>query len=315
MYLWRRPASQRWWSDNEEKLRTAVGDRLAIIEQAGRKRLQLEVTSRSRSDAQKLAKEFGGRVEKLSKDWLKRFSCAQKIKPLRIGERLLITNVGGTSVSRVRAGLAGSRRQGRSHIVIPAGAAFGTGEHATTAMSLRMLEQVMRFWGAHAPSRAIFGAPAENPRKRARSRGRDRQHARRVRSPKLVVDLGTGSGILALAARLLGAQRVIGIDNDPTAIATAKENARLNKIRTVKFRLGDVRRWKPSRGIDIVIANLFSELLIEILPKLRAARWMILSGILRNQERDVTRALRRHKIDIVQVRRRGKWVAILTAVR
>ena len=67
--------------------------------------------------------------------------------------------------------------------------------------------------------------------------------------------------------------------------------------------------------IDIICANLFSELLIEILPKLKAARWMILSGILWSQERDVTRALTRHKIDIVQVRRRGKWVAILTTVR
>jgi len=173
----------------------------------------------------------------------------------------------------------------------------------------------MRFWGAHAPSRAIFGAPAENLRNRARSRGRDRQHARRVRSPELVVDLGTGSGILALAARLLGAQRVVGIDNDPTAISTAKANARLNQIGDVEFRVGDVRRWKSSRKVDIVTANLFSGLLIEILPRLKAARWIILSGILQNQKRDVTRALRRHKIDIVQVRRRGKWVAILTAVR
>ena len=83
----------------------------------------------------------------------------------------------------------------------------------------------------------------------------------------------------------------------------------------MEFRVGDVRRWKSSRKVDIVTANLFSELLIKILPKLKAARWMILSGILQNQKRDVTRALRRHKIDIVEVRRRGKWVAILTAVR
>jgi ribosomal protein L11 methyltransferase len=130
-----------------------------------------------------------------------------------------------------------------------------------------------------------------------------------------IVDLGTGSGVLALAARRFGATRVVGIDNDPTAISTAKANARLNKIHDVEFRAGDVRRWKSSRKVDIVTANLFSELLIEILPKLKAARWMILSGILQNQKRDVTRALRRHKIDIVRVRRRGKWVAILTAVR
>jgi ribosomal protein L11 methylase PrmA len=52
-------------------------------------------------------------------------------------------------------------------------------------------------------------------------------------------------------------------------------------------------------------------LLIEILPKLKAACWLILSGIMREQERDVTRALKRNKIDIVDTRRSGKWVAIL----
>jgi ribosomal protein L11 methyltransferase len=275
MYLWRRRASQKWWRDNEKRLRAAAGDQLAIIDEAGRKRLQLEVASSSRAELQSLVKEFGGRVLKLPHDWLKRFARKQKRKPLDIGKRLIITNVGGTSVSRR------SRHQGPSHLIIPAGLAFGTGEHATTAMSLGILEKLTRKWE---PDWSI-------------------------------VDLGTGSGILVLAAERLGARRLIGIDNDPTAISTAKENARLNKISNVQFRIGDVRRWKFPRNIDIFTANLFSELLIEILPKLKAARWMILSGILRNQERDVTRALRRHKIDIVQVRRRGKWVAILTALR
>jgi len=149
---------------------------------------------------------------------------------------------------------------------------------------------------------------------------------RKWRSRWSIVDLGTGSGILALAACLLGAQRVIGIDNDPVAISTAKANALANKIQGVQFLVSDVRRWKsPPKSlfrrsgyggqVDIIIANLFSELLIEILPKLKTARWMILSGILRNQQRDVTHALKRHKIDILQVRRRGKWVAILASVR
>src|SRR6185503_7295831 len=79
-------------------------------------------------------------------------------------------------------------------LIIPAGAAFGTGDHATTAMSLRMMERLTRDW------RAGWSA----------------------------VDLGTGSGILALAAKRFGASRVAGIDLDPMAIATAKENARLN---------------------------------------------------------------------------------------
>ena len=282
MYLWRRQASETWWRDNAEELRTVAGDRLAIIEQAGRGRLQFEVVSSSRVGLLNLAKQFGGRVEKLPRDWLKRFSRGQKTEPVRIGKRLIVLR-------------SQKDREASSfpyNLIIPLGAAFGTGEHATTAMSLRMLEKLTRRW----------------------------------RPGWSIIDLGTGSGILTLAACLLGARRVIGIDNDPVAISTAKENARLNRIRAVQFRVSDVRRWRsPSKSflrrsgygdrVDIIIANLFSELLIEILPKLKVARWMILSGILRNQESDVTHALMRHKIDILQVRRRGKWVAILTAVR
>ena len=252
MYLWQRTANQNWWSDHEERVRAVTGNRLTIIERPDRTQLRLEVACRSQNDAQKLAGDFGGRVKKLTSDWLKRF-LRQKTKPLKVGCRQLI---------------------------IPAGAAFGTGLHATTAMSVRLLEKLTRKWK---PGWSI-------------------------------IDLGTGSGILALAAKHLGAARVLGIDNDPVAISTAKRNARLNKIDNVKFCGGDVKRWKSRRKVDIVTANLFSELLIEILPSLKRAQWLILSGILRNQERDVTRALKRNKIDIVQARRRGKWVAILAAV-
>jgi len=312
MYLWRRLASQKWLGDNERGLRAVADDRLAIIEEAGRKRVRLEVASRSRTQLQNLTKQFGGRIEKLPADWQRRFSWKQKTKPLRIGRRLIIVR------SR-------KNRPSTNQLIIPSGAAFGTGAHATTAMSLRTLERVMRFWGAHAHARAIFGARTESLRKRSRSRGRDRQHARRVRSPELIVDLGTGSGILALAAKRLGAARVIGVDNDRVAISTAKENARLNKIKGMQFRVDDVRHWKSHAKslllrsgfggrVDIVTANLFSELLIEILPSLKCTRWLILSGILREQESDVTRALKRNKIDILQLRRRGKWVAILATV-
>lgn len=210
----------------------------------------MEVAGESRAELEKLARRFGGRIQKLPRKWLQR-ALRQKTKPIKIGSRKLI---------------------------IPAGTAFGTGDHATTAMCLKMLERV-------------------------------------TRSREFVVDLGTGSGILALAAKLLRATRVIGIDNDPIAISTAKQNARLNKIRGVQFRVGDVRRWKFPRKIDIVTANLFSELLIELLPKLKSARGLILSGILRTQERDVRRALARNSIDIIDVRRRGKWVAMLARCR
>lgn len=249
MYLWRRSASEKWLRDHETKLRAVAGDKLAVIERPNRKRLQLEAASTSKIQLETLGKKFGGRIQKLPKDWLKRL-LRQKTKPIRVGTKWLL---------------------------IPAGAAFGTGEHATTAMSLRLLEKV----------------------------------SRDLHRGWSLVDLGSGSGILALAARLLGAMRAIGIDNDPIAISTASENARRNKIRGAQFRLGDVRRIKLPRATEVVTANLFSELLTGILPKLKRAHWLILSGILRKQEGEIGRALTRNKIDIVQARRRGKWVAIL----
>lgn len=250
MYLWQRRATHLWCNNNEDALRAIAGDWLAVIERPERKRIELEVASRSRDQLRELSRKFGGRIRKLPSDWLKR-SLRHKTKPIKVGERKLI---------------------------IPSGAAFGKGEHATTATCLAMLKRI-------------------------------------VRTGDVVVDLGTGSGILALAARLLRAKRVIAIDNDPTAIRVAKQNARLNKIRDVEFRLSDVRRWKMPKKVDIVAANLFSELLVEILPRFKTARALILSGFLREQERDVRRALTRNKIDIVDVQRRGKWVAILARRR
>jgi ribosomal protein L11 methyltransferase len=170
-----------------------------------------------------------------------------------------------------------SRKRDRSRLLIPAGAAFGTGQHVTTAMSLRFLEQLTRPWTER----------------------------------WTMIDLGTGSGILALAGKHFGAQRVLAIDNDPMSISTAKENGRLNKIHGIDFMRADLRRWKASGQVDIVTANLFSELLIQILPKIAHARWLIASGVLRSQETEVIRALRRHEFQVSTVRRRGKWIALL----
>ena len=104
---------------------------------------------------------------------------------------------------------------------------------------------------------------------------------------------------------------MIAIDHDPVAIATARANARRNKLDNIDFRVGDVRRWQFPPRIEIITANLFSELLIEIAPKLKRAQWLILSGILCEQETQLVRALKRNGIIIVETRRRGKWIAIL----
>ena len=130
-----------------------------------------------------------------------------------------------------------------------------------------------------------------------------------------LVDVGTGTGILALAAKYFGAGGVIGMDNDPAAISVAKSNAQLNKIRDVSFQLGDVHKWQPAQKSDVITANLYSDLLLEILPKLRGGRLLILSGILRNQEDELARALQQNHYDVISAKRRGKWVAILARRR
>jgi ribosomal protein L11 methyltransferase len=137
------------------------------------------------------------------------------------------------------------------------------------------------------------------------------QLTRRWKRGWSLVDLGTGSGILALAAKCFGAGRVTGIDNDPKAISVAKSNARLNKIRGATFQLGDVHKWNLAQKTDVITANLYSDLLIEILSKLRGGGWLILSGILRRQQHELIHALQRNHLDIINMKRRGKWIAIL----
>jgi ribosomal protein L11 methyltransferase len=270
VYLWRKRAELHWVKAHEDLLQARAFGQLVILRRPGRKRLELEIVCRTRSDSSALLKEFGGRIDALPRNWLERFTGADS-KPIKIGKRLIISSVGGTLASRL------SRHKGHRHIIIPASLAFGTGEHATTAMSLRFLEQLTR---------------CSNP-------------------GWSLIDLGTGSGILALAAKCFGAGQVIGIDNDPAAISVAKSNARLNKIRGATFQLGDVRKWNPAQQTVVITANLYSDLLIEILPKLRNGAWLILSGILRSQQDELIHALQQNNLDVISLKHRGKWVAIL----
>jgi hypothetical protein len=166
MFLWRKFAEHHWLKAHENLLQERASGQLAIAHRPGRKRLELEIVCRSRRDSSELLKEFGGRIEALPRNWLKRFACVDS-KLIKIGKLLVVSSVGETLVSRP------SRHKGRFHIIIPASLAFGSGAHATTAMSLRFLEQLTRRWN---PGWSL-------------------------------VDLGTGSGILALAAKCFGAGR------------------------------------------------------------------------------------------------------------
>ena len=282
MHQWRKLADPGWLSAHESPLQARSRGRLVIISRPGRKRLQVEIACTSRNLARKLIEEFGGRAEKWPRDWLRRFADLHKSKPLKIGKRLLISTTASSQAKRGTCRVGRTTRSGRPGVrqplalVIPASAAFGTGGHATTAMTLRLLERLTRKW--------------ENGWSLA--------------------DLGTGSGILVLAAKRFGAGRVTGIDIDPKAISIAKANARLNKIDNADFKLGDVRRWKPAARWDVITANLYGELLIDVASKLKRSNWLILSGVLRTQEDEVLLVLRRNNVEIVSVKRRGKWIAL-----
>ena len=266
--LWKKQASAAWLATNEPELAYLAGENLAIISRAGRARSIVQITCSRRSEALKLVRRFGGDLETLPRNW--RQLAVADHPPIRVGRRLEITSA---PTQRHHAP--------RSRLVIPAAGAFGTGEHATTALSLRLLEETTRSlppgWG--------------------------------------LLDAGTATGILALAARCLGAGEVFGVDNDPRAVAHARRNARLNQISQARFLARDILFCKPNANYDVVTANLFSELLIAALPIFRCALRrrgrLILSGILREQADSVVRALHRAGFRLEKTRRRGRWVALL----
>jgi len=269
-YTWRKLGAAKWEDAWVERLR-GVSDRLAITSLAGAKTIRLEAFQLSKAQAEELRKSFGGVVALQKKP---RALSETVNAPIRVRDKLVV--IGS---ERVRAAQA-KASPGRPILLIPAGMAFGTGDHATTATCLRFLADV---------SGPLTGRRWE------------------------MLDLGTGSGILALAARLFGARRAEAADFDPHAVRTARENARLNCLTAVVVRKFDVRNWQPQRTWDVVAANLFSHLLMEVAPKIVAAvapgGALVFSGILRTQEAEVVRAFRSAGLRIDRLVRKGKWVS------
>jgi ribosomal protein L11 methyltransferase len=273
MYIWRKRSGPGWLRDGIEPLTRRFGSTLAVVERPGSKLALLEVCCRTKKEAQELIRELGGSLEKLRPGWLQHFAKRTQGKPLRIGSRLIILTAAAQRATAART------------LVIPAGAAFGTGHHATTAMCLRLLERTTR----------------------------------RLAPGWMMLDAGTGTGLLAIAGSYFGARRVLAIDNDPLACATAKRNARANSARSVEIRTGDILEQNLTEKFDIVTANLFSEILIQGLPiwsrHLAPGGCLILSGVLRAQEGEIVGALHRRGFTSPEIRRRGKWIALMAVRR
>jgi ribosomal protein L11 methyltransferase len=160
-------------------------------------------------------------------------------------------------------------------IRIEPGMAFGTGTHETTRLCLRAIEK--HFSGGS------------------------------------LLDIGTGTGILAIAAaKLRPDARVEACDTDAEAVEIARENARLNRVaERIKFRVGSVDN--QTRSADLVCANLTAPVIAEVLPFLLGARCgrLILSGILDSQVEMIQSRLRELGESSFECDQEGEWIAVV----
>jgi ribosomal protein L11 methyltransferase len=166
---------------------------------------------------------------------------------------------------------------GRLIISLDPGMAFGTGTHPTTQMCLEALEQVVR--------------PGDS-----------------------VMDIGTGSGILAIGSILLGADAVTGVDIDPVAVRTANENALINQVSDrIHLMTGECRDLVGQ--VDVIVANIVADIIIQIAPcmaeRLKSQGTLIVSGIIAPREPDVTTALTRSGLGKIKIMRQNDWVCMV----
>jgi len=174
-------------------------------------------------------------------------------------------------------------RAGQAVVVVDPGLSFGTGQHATTAFCLGALVQSVHRMARGADSRSML-------------------------------DIGTGSGILAIAAAKLGFAPVEAFDFDPQAVRIARENVRRNRARRrVSVRRTDLTRLprRSRRRFDVVCANLTADLLCEeaprIIARLKPEGWLVLAGVLDSQFAAVRRHYERAGLRLVRSRRQGEW--------
>lgn len=169
---------------------------------------------------------------------------------------------------------------GRRVLSIDPGLAFGTGTHETTQLVLECLE--------------------------------DRVDTGEVRAATTVVDVGTGSAILAIAAAKLGFPRVRACDIDPDAVHVARKNAEKNGV-DLPLWIGSAASVRAGTA-DLVLANITAATIVELLPDLvrllAPGGSMILSGILDVQETLVRDAIGAAGLEAVERRGRGEWIAL-----
>ena len=279
IWVWSKLSAVKWMDAWEERF---YGNQNAVISLLkGGSRLRVEVYNETEQEANELREYWGGSVRKIAReDWVAKSAVVKA--PLKIRNEIVVTMEGdGPRLDELR-----KEYEGRLVISVPPEMAFGTGDHPTTANCLRLLV--------------------------------DEAHKRKGTSWNFL-DLGTGSGLLAIAARHLGAKRIEAVDYDEAAIAVALRNCERNGLSLVDqqatVEVGDVFEWQSNGKSEVVIANLFSDVLIAAMP--RMASWLaaegtlILSGILNEQWPAVEEAAKREGLVFGEPLVRGKWTTAM----
>ena len=170
-------------------------------------------------------------------------------------------------------------------IHIDPGTAFGTGMHETTQLCMRQLKKYVN---------------------------KDTQ----------ILDVGTGSGILSIAALKLGASHAVGIDLDPCAISAVKENLEANDVPVTDMDmiLGNIIDDKAIQDevgyekYDIVVANILADVLIPLTPvilhQMKKGGLYITSGIIDDKEESVVAAVKAAGLEVLEVTHQGEWVSV-----
>ncbi len=240
----------------------------------GGKSVRLQIYCSNMAEAEAIKEQFGGSVRQMKDaDWNK---TPEPPRPLKVRDVLLVT----AETGKKELTLLQKAHPNRQLIIIPPEMAFGTGDHATTSTCLRFLVDISR---------------------------------ERKGESWTMADLGTGTGLLAIAASKLGASEVWGCDFDPFAVAVAIRNAERNATPGIAMKNQDVLKWKPrKKGYNVVAANLFSTVLIEAWPvianSLAKGGDLVVSGILASQAWDVFEAAAKQGLGFSKIVRKGKWV-------
>ena len=162
-------------------------------------------------------------------------------------------------------------------IKLDPGLAFGTGSHKTTQLALLGLEQIL------------------------------------VR-PETVCDVGTGSGILAIASSILGARSVLATDISDEAITAANENISLNNLTNIKVQKTNLLN-KVKDKYDIIVANILAEILLDLIPELdehlTSNGKVIFSGIDCDQIKKIKKALTANGFQIILSMQQGRWIGLI----